>query len=44
MVPFKRLSTVSYSPYILTIAASLAILEILSTKEWPNLEIWALGR
>ena len=39
MVPFKSLGTVSYSPYIVTMAVSVAILEIFSVKEWPDLEI-----
>jgi len=39
MVPFESLSTVSYSPFIATMAVSLTILEIFSVKEWPDLEI-----
>jgi len=31
---------VSYSPAIVTMAMLLAILEIFSVKEWPDLEIW----
>ena len=38
VVPFESLGTVSYSPFILTLAVSLAISEI-SVKEWPDLEI-----
>ena len=38
-VSFKRLGTASYSPSIVTITVSLAISEILSVKEWPDLEI-----
>jgi len=34
------LGTVSYSPFIVTVAVSVAILEIFSVKEWPDLEIW----
>jgi len=34
------LGTVSYSPSIVTMAVSVAILEIFSVKEWPDLEIW----
>jgi len=33
MVPFESLGTVSYSPFIVTMAVSAAILEILSVKE-----------
>jgi len=40
MVPFKSLGAVSYSPCIVTMAVSLAISEILSVKEWPDLENW----
>jgi len=40
VVPFESLDTVSYSPSIVTIAVSLAISEILSVKQWPDLEIW----
>jgi len=43
VVPFKSLDIVSYSPSIVTMAISLAILEIFSVKEWPDLEIWVWG-
>jgi len=43
VVPFKSLGTVSYLLSIVIMAVSAAILEILSVKEWPNLEIWVSG-
>jgi len=43
LVPFDSLGTVSYSPSIVTMAVFLAILEIFSIKEWPDLEIWVWG-
>jgi len=43
MVPFESFGTVSYSPSIVTMAVFLAISEIFSVKEWPELEIWVWG-
>jgi len=43
MVPFEKLGMVSYSPYIVTMAISLAVSEIFSIKEWLDLEIWVWG-
>jgi len=42
MVPFESLAAVSYSPSIVTMAVCLAISEIFSVKEWPDLEIWVV--
>jgi len=44
VVPFESLSTVSYSPSIVTIAVCLAISEIFSVKQWRDLENQVSGR
>ena len=38
MVLFDSLGTVSYSPSIVTMAVSVAVCDILSVKEWTDLE------
>ena len=43
IVPFESFK-VSYLPSIVTMAVSVAILEIFSVKEWPDLEIWVWSR
>jgi len=43
VVPFEILGTVFYSPSIVTMAVSAALLEIFSVKEWSDLEIWVWG-
>jgi len=44
IVSFERLGMVTHSPSIVTMAVSLAISEIFSVKEWPDLEICVWGR
>jgi len=44
VLSFESLVTVSYSPSIVTMAVSLAISEIFSVKQWPDLEIWVWSR
>jgi len=43
MVPIESLSPVSYSHSIATMVVSLAVSEIFSIKEWPDLEFWVWG-
>ena len=38
MVPFKSFGVVSYSPSVVTMAVSVAVCDIFSVKEWPDLE------
>jgi len=40
VVTFESLRRFSYSLSIVIVAVSLAISEIFSVKEWPDLEIW----
>jgi len=44
VVPFKSLGAVSYSPSIVTMAVSVAVCDIFSIKEWPDLENWVRVR
>jgi len=44
LVPFESLSVVSYSPSIVTEVVSVAVYEILSVKEWCDLENQVRGR
>jgi len=43
IVPFESLGMVSYSPSIVIITVSVAISQIFSNKEWPDLVIWVWG-
>jgi len=38
VVPFKSLVAVSYSPSVVATAVSVAVCDIFSGKEWPDLE------
>jgi len=44
LAPFESLGAVSYSPFIVTVAVSVAICEIFSVKEWRDLENQVRGR
>ena len=44
LVPFESLGAVSYSPFIATVAVSVAVCEILSVKELRDLENQVSGR
>jgi len=43
-VPFKSLDAVSYSPFIVTVAVSVAVCEIFNAREWRDLENQVRGR
>jgi len=38
LVPFESLGAVSYLPSVVTMAVSVAVCEILSVKEWRDLQ------
>ena len=38
MILFESFGTVYYSPSIVTMAVSVAVCDIFSVKEWPDLE------
>jgi len=38
LVQFESLGAVSYSPFIVTVAVSIAVCEIFNVKEWCDLE------
>jgi len=44
LVPFESLGAVSYSPFIVTMAVSVAVCEKFSVKEWRDLENQVMGR
>ena len=37
-MPFESLGAVSYSPFIVTMAVSVAVCEIFSVKEWCDMK------
>jgi len=39
LVTFKSLGAVSYSPFIVTMAVSVAVCDIFGVKEWRYLEL-----
>ena len=43
-MPFESLGAVSYSPFLVTVAVSVAVCEIFSVKEWRDLENQVRGR
>ena len=43
-VTFESLGTVSYSPFIVTMAVSVAVCKIFNVKEWRDLENQVRGR
>jgi len=43
-VPFESLGVVFYSPFIVTVAVSVAVCEIFSVKEWRKLDNQVMGR
>ena len=44
LVPFESLGAVSYSPFIVTMAVSVAVCEIFSVKEWRRSEERRVGK
>ena len=44
LLPFESLGAVSYSPFIVTMAVSVAVCEIFSVKQWRDLENHVRGR
>ena len=44
LVPFESLGAVSHSPFIVTVAVSVAVCEIFSVKVWRVLEHQVRGR